>query len=233
MKKTLGIIGGVGPLATMFLGEMIVRRTAADRDQDHVPMLISNNPRIPDRTAFILGESSESPVPVMIADGRKLVEMGAEVLAMPCNTAHSFYQELQEALPVPLIHMIDETAAEAKRQRAVRTGILATDGTLKTRVYQQACEKAGLEPVIPSDEVQRLVMSVIYDCVKAGEPVSASDWEKIDAQMKELGCDKVLLGCTELSVVRKELGLSDFYVDSSAVLAESAVKASGYELKKA
>ncbi|AQQ52467.1 cysteate racemase [Planococcus lenghuensis] len=231
MKKTLGIIGGVGPLATMYLGESVVRRTLASKDQEHIPMLISNNPHIPDRTAYILGESAENPVPVMIRDALKLVGMGAEVLAMPCNTAHSFYEQLQEALPVPLLHMVNETANEAKREGATRTGILATDGTLKTRVYQKACAEAGLMPIVPRADIQELVMSVIYKNVKAGEPVNAENWQKIDAYMRGAGCEKVLLGCTELSIVYKELALSDRYIDSSVVLAERAIEACGYEVK--
>ena len=93
-KKTLGIIGGVGPLATMFIGEMIVRRTEAEKDQDHVNMVITNNTNIPDRTAFILGESDDDPVPVIISDANRLHAAGADILAIPCNTAHSFFNQI-------------------------------------------------------------------------------------------------------------------------------------------
>lgn len=109
-KKVLGIIGGVGPLATMLLGEMIVRRTVASVDQEHVQMVITNNTSIPDRTTYILDRSKKNPVPVMISDGQKLKSIGAEVIAVPCNTAHSFYEEIQKGIGLPVIHMIQETA---------------------------------------------------------------------------------------------------------------------------
>lgn len=115
-KKTLGIIGGVGPLATMFIGEMIVRRTAAETDQEHVNMLITNNTTIPDRTAFILGKSEENPVPVIVSDAKKLEAIGAEILAIPCNTAHSFYEEIAQETTLPVINMIEETAKYAKKK---------------------------------------------------------------------------------------------------------------------
>ena len=113
-KKTLGIIGGVGPLATMFIGEMIVRLTDAEKDQDHVNMVITNNTNIPDRTAFILGESTEDPVPVIVSDAHRLEQAGAEIIAIPCNTAHSFYEEIDEGTTLPVIDMIRETAMRAK-----------------------------------------------------------------------------------------------------------------------
>lgn len=96
MKKTLGIIGGVGPLATMFLGEAIVRLTKAATDQEHVHTIIDNDTTIPDRTAFILGKSNDNPVPVIIRDAKKLADFGADLVCIPCNTAHTFYEEIQQ-----------------------------------------------------------------------------------------------------------------------------------------
>ena len=123
-KKTLGIIGGVGPLATMFIGEMIVRLTDAEKDQDHVNMVITNNTNIPDRTAFILGESTDDPVPVIVSDAHRLRVAGAEIIAIPCNTAHSFYRANPRRDRLPVIDMIGETAARAKQDGAEACGIL-------------------------------------------------------------------------------------------------------------
>ncbi|BAQ08743.1 aspartate racemase [Bacillus sp. OxB-1] len=231
-KKTLGIIGGVGPLATMYIGEMIVRRTAAEKDQDHVNMVITNNTNIPDRTAFILGESEDNPVPVLISDSRRLEAAGAQVLAIPCNTAHSFYSELQESTQLPIIDMVSETAMRAKELGADRVGILATSGTITTEVYQLACERNGLTPVIADPETQEIVMSVIYDDIKAGRPASREKWDLIEQAMKEADCDKVILGCTELSIVREELQLGKEYIDSLLVLADTAIERCGYEVKR-
>lgn len=229
-KKTLGIVGGVGPLATMFIGEMIVRRTKAAKDQDHVNSIITNNTRIPDRTAFIMGDSKDNPVPVMIADMEKLTSIGAEILIIPCNTAHTFYEELQQGTAVPVIHMIRETMKRAADEGAVKVGILATTGTVTSEVYQQAAKECGLEPVLPSKEIQEKVMSIIYDNVKAGKAADRDKWCDIENYMEAHGCDRIVLGCTELSIVKKELDLPDFYLDSLIVLAETAILACGYQL---
>ncbi|XKE95967.1 amino acid racemase [Metaplanococcus flavidus] len=229
-KKTLGIVGGVGPLATMFIGEMIVRRTKAAKDQDHVNSIITNNTRIPDRTAFIMGRSEDNPVPVMIADMAKLSSIGAEIIIIPCNTAHTFYDELEMGSPVPVIHMIRETMKRAAQQGAVKVGVLATTGTVTSKVYQQAANEYGLEPVLPSPEIQEKVMSIIYDNVKAGKNADKDTWREIVNHMENQGCDRVVLGCTELSIVKKEMDLPDFYLDSLIVLAETAILSCGYEL---
>lgn len=229
-KKTLGIIGGVGPLATMFIGEMIVRRTAAEKDQDHVDMVITNNTSIPDRTAFILGESQENPVPVIVSDAKRLQEAGVEIIAIPCNTAHSFYDEIQEGTELPVIDMIRETAMRAKEKGAHRVGILGTTGTISTGIYQAACERFDMIPIVPDAHIQSIVMSLIYDDVKAGYPADPEKWLIISQAMEEAGCDQVILGCTELSIVRKELNLTEC-IDSLYVLAETAIERCGYKLK--
>jgi aspartate racemase len=229
-KKVLGIIGGVGPLATMLLGEMIVKRTKANTDQQHVNMVITNNTSIPDRTTYILDRSKANPVPVMISDAAKLKSIGAEVLAVPCNTAHSFYHEIQQGADMQVLHMINETAKRAAQIGAKKVGILATTGTLTTSVYQLACQNAGVQPIVPDEETQEMVMSVIYDDVKAGRPVDFLKWQQIINKLEGLGCDRIILGCTELSIVKKELNLDETYIDSLMVLAESAILACGYEL---
>lgn len=231
-KKTLGIIGGVGPLATMLIGEMIVRLTEAEKDQDHVDMIITNNPNIPDRTAFILGKSEEDPVPVILADAQRLTVAGADILAMPCNTAHSFLGQIEEGAVLPIIDMVGETAARAAQGGAKRIGILGTTGTITTGVYQSACERYGMTPIIPDAHIQPIVMSLIYDDVKAGKPADREKWSTIRGAMEEAGCDKVILGCTELSVVRQELGLGDEFIDSLLVLAETVIERCGHTVKK-
>lgn len=229
-RKTLGIIGGVGPLATMFIGEMIVRRTAAKTDQEHVNMIITNNTMIPDRTAFILGESEENPVPFILSDAKKLETVGAEVLAIPCNTAHSFYDEIQQETVLPVINMIEETAKYAKNKGAQRVGILGTTGTISTGIYQDACIRLGMEAIVPDEETQSLVMSLIYEDIKAGKPANLEKWQTIRRAMDEANCDEIILGCTELSIVRQELQLTDC-LDSLLVLAETAIEKCGYQVK--
>lgn len=230
MKKTLGIIGGVGPLATMFLGEMIVRQTKASKDQEHVHTIIDNDTTIPDRTAYILDQSKENPIPYLIRDAKKLATAGADIICIPCNTAHTFYDDLQYSSPVPVIHMIRETAKRASSLEAKRVGILATDGTIAAGVYQRALLEVGIEPIIPDERTQKEVMSLIYDYVKAGISVTYEQWYKIEQAMWALKCDNIILGCTELSIINKELKLNKRYIDSLIVLAESAIVYCGYDL---
>lgn len=229
-KQTLGIIGGVGPLATMFIGEMIVRRTKAKTDQEHVHTIIDNDTNIPDRTAYILDKTKENPVPVLIEDAKKLASVGADIIAIPCNTAHTFYDELAEGSPVPVLHMIRETAKRAHDLGAKRVGILATTGTLTSRMYQNALQEFGITPVVPDASMKEKVMSIIYDYVKAGKDVTKEDWQPIEDAMLALHCDRIILGCTELSIVNRDLQLSKKYIDSLIVLAERAILACGYEL---
>lgn len=229
-KQTLGIIGGVGPLATMFIGEMIVRRTKAKADQEHVHTIIDNDTNIPDRTAYILDKTKENPVPVIIEDAKKLASVGADIIAIPCNTAHTFYDELAEGSPVPVLHMIRETAKRAHDLGAKRVGILATTGTLTSRMYQNALQEFGITPVVPDAGMKEKVMAIIYDYVKAGKDVTKEDWQPIEDAMLALGCDRIILGCTELSIVNRDLKLSEKYIDSLIVLAERAILACGYEL---
>lgn len=230
MKKTLGIIGGVGPLATMFLGETIVRQTKASKDQEHVHTIIDNDTTIPDRTAYILDHSKENPIPYLVKDAEKLASAGADVICIPCNTAHTFYDDLQGASPVPVIHMIRETAKRALSLGAKRVGILATDGTIAAGVYQRALTEVGIEPIISDESTQKEIMNLIYDYVKAGKSVTSDQWMKIEQAMCELDCDNIILGCTELSIINKDLHLSSQYIDSLIVLAESAIVTCGYEL---
>ncbi len=229
-KQTLGIIGGVGPLATMFIGEMIVRRTKAQKDQEHLHTIIDNDTNIPDRTAFILDNTKENPVPVIIEDAKKLASVGADMIAIPCNTAHTFYDEIQEGSPIPVLDMIRETAKRASELGAERVGILATTGTLTSHMYQDALEEYGITPVVPDNEMRAHVMSIIYDYVKAGKNVTQDDWQPIEDAMLALNCDRLVLGCTELSIVNRDLKLSNLYIDSLIVLAERAILACGYEL---
>ena len=230
MRKTLGILGGVGPLATMLIGEIIVRLTKATCDQQHIHTIIDNDTSIPDRTAYILGYSDNNPVPAMQQNAKKLASVGVDLLIIPCNTAHSFYEDICAASPIPILHMIVQTAKRANERNAQRVGILATDGTVKSGVYQSALQQFNLEPILPPADIQAQVTSVIYDYVKAGKTVTMDIWKKIEDAMCDLQCDCIILGCTELSIVNRELQLQHMYIDSLVVLAEAAIVACGYEL---
>lgn len=230
-KGKLGILGGMGPQATELFYRRVVELTAAERDQEHIETLILSDTKMPDRTAAILSGDTAPVYARLLSDARFLEDWGAGCIAIPCNTSHTFVPRLQKELNVPIINMIAETAAVLKEQGAKRVGILATDGTIKMGLYHAACQALGIEAISPPGEIQRLVMSVIYDEVKGGRPVSGDKLSAIDTALIELGCDHGVLACTELSVCRGWETLKCKYLDALEVLARRCVERCGYPLK--
>lgn len=228
----VGVIGGVGPQATAYFLDMVVRLTAAERDQDHLDMVVLNHASIPDRTAFILGDSDEDPGPVMAEDARRLAAFGVDFLVMPCNTAHHFTREIEDAVDVPLVSIVDETVAEVGRRVPGRAavGLLATTGTVRAGVYQRAIEAAGARTVLPDEQGQASLMRIIYDGVKAGRPVDVEEFRALVAGLRAQGAQAVVLGCTELSVVAADFDLlaqDAGLVDSLDVLARRTIERAG------
>ena len=231
LPKVLGILGGLGPMATVYFYEMLTRHTQAARDQDHIDVIINSRATTPDRTSYILGQSAENPFDIMAADAARLVTFGADVIAIPCNTSHYFVDRIQQEIGIPILHMIRETARTLVAQGKRRPAILATDGTIRTGLYQKECAAFGLEAAPPEPAVQRLVMSIIYEEIKRGERGSREKFAQIDRALASMGCDCAILGCTELSVFRSYHSLPPFYVDAMEVLAELAVVRCGKQLR--
>ena len=230
MRRAVGVIGGVGPMATVYYMQRVIEMTKADSDQEHINMLVLNDCDIPDRTAFITGRSSEDPLSVMIEDAKKLEDAGCDFVVIPCNTAHYFYDELQESVQIPVVNIVEETIryAKARVQDLSCVGIMATTGTIVTGTYQKYAENAGLSSVIPDEDGQEALMSIIYDGVKAGKPVSRAQFDAIADSLRERGAQCLILGCTELSVLKRDLSINDPDVlDSIDVLAAETVRRSG------
>lgn len=203
MSKKLGILGGMGPEATASLFERIVKKTPAKSDQEHIDITIFNDPSIPDRTSFLLGcEGAEDfTVPLKIKI-KQLEELGCEVIAIPCSTSHVRYNSIASTLTkATLLHMPRIAAHAAKRLGAISAGILATDGTIQFELYQNALLEANIHPSIPSQETQEQVMEIIYSYVKAGKTVPEELKANVLSELQKKGCDSVILGCTELSVI--------------------------------
>ena len=231
MNKKLGIIGGLGPMASAQFMEMLTAMTGAETDQQHIEAILYSRPATPDRTAFLLGRSPDSPLPVMIETGKKLEEMGAEVLAIPCMTAHSFYEQLQAAFRAQLINPITGSAELLKAHGIRRAGIMATDGTLQVGLFQHALNEAGITPVVPEPESQRDVMRMIYDQVKSGLPADLETFHAVAHAMRVQGAECIILGCTELSVIRQQQKIGTGFLDAMAVLAANTISACGYPVK--
>lgn len=220
-------------MASQLFYKMITEKTAASKDQDHINMLILSDAGMPDRTAAILSGETQAVYERILADGKLLETSGCKGIAITCNTAHYFADMAAPQLKIPIIHMIRETAKETAKRCAGggRAAILATDGTIRTGLYQNALEQEGVEAYTPTEEGQRLVMHVIYDCIKSGLPADMEAWTQLERELKEAGCSCALLACTELSVVREQEGLDDFYIDPMEVLALRCIEFMGKELK--
>ena len=230
-EQKLGILGGMGPQATQVFYQFVLDRTDAARDQDHLPALILSDTKMPDRTAAILSGDTEALYRRLLGDAKLLEQCGCTAVAIPCNTSHYFADRLQGELSIPIIHMIRETAAALAAQGKKRPGILATDGTIQTGLYQKECAALGLEAVAPDPASQKLVMSIIYDEIKQGERGSREKFAQIDRAIRAAGCDCAILACTELSVFATYYTLPPFYLDAMMVMAERAVERCGYPLR--
>lgn len=217
--KILGIMGGLGPISGAYFYELLCRHTLAEKDQDHIDVVLSGSATTPDRTAFILSRSSESPLPRMISDARKLEAFGADAIVIACNTAHYFIDEVRASVNVPVPSIIHETVDYIKSTGIKKVGIMATNGTISAGSYQSECYSSGLEFILPDKEHRNLLMELIYDDVKSGNSNAYEKLQIISEHMKKRGCDAAILGCTELSVVNSANRKNEFLIDSLEVLA--------------
>lgn len=230
--KTLGIIGGLGPMATAYLLELIINMTDAKTDQEHIDAVVFNRPDVPDRTAYILDHSKPSPLPALQETARTLEQLGAGLLCTPCVTAHYFHRELAGSVSIPLLHMPRETAAELQKAGRKKIGVMATDGTIQSGLFQSAFSDFSLAAVLPSERGQAKVMSLIYDDVKAGHKPDERKFREVSEELYSSGADCIVLGCTELSMLKK-YGISDSNcLDALEVLAKRSVEECGGKLKE-
>lgn len=226
----IGILGGMGPEATLYLFQRIIKNTEAVRDQDHFRVLIDNNPKIPDRTPAILG-LGENPLPLMIDSVKNLERAGADFIAIPCVSAHYFIEELRKGIAIPVISIIDEVAGEIKKRlpEIKRIGLIATTGIVRAGLFQDRLTEMGVEVLVPTGEAQEnLVMSAIYgeSGIKAGF-ISSENKEKIlqsSNEMIERGAEGIIGGCTEVPLVVQQNDTEVPFFDSVDILALAAIR---------
>lgn len=229
MKKTIGILGGMGPMATADLFGKITALTDAAGDNEHIRIYIDSNASIPDRTAAIL-DGGEDPVPAMADSLRKLELCGADCVIMPCNTAHYFLPRLEALTELPFLSMVEAAAGACRERFPGKTiGILGTTGTLSTGLYQRALAAAGVPFLVPEEREQAALMEVIYQGVKAGAPPSRyrEAFCSVTEGMAARGADCFLLACTELPLAVQALGLDLPRVDPTEELAKAAIRFCG------
>jgi len=223
-KKTIGIVGGMGPLATADLFRKIVLHADVKSDQEHPRVVIDSNTDIPDRTAALLHGGAD-PTPELQKSARYLESIGADVLIMPCNTAHGFYDAVAAAVRIPVLHMIRLTR-DALIARGVKTaGLLATDGTVRTGVYAHAFEGSGVSLLTPDEAGQAAVMDIIYNGVKAGDAShDAAAFRASCETLLDRGAETLILGCTELPLALELYGLDLPATDPTLELALGALR---------
>lgn len=222
--KRLGIIGGLGPMATAYFMRRIIEMTDAATDQENIEMVIYNVPSIPDRTGFILGRNPESPLPKIIELANKLERDNVDYIAMPCITAHYFHDQLADSVYIPVSNGIKEAAQYISERGIKKVGIMATDGTASMHLFDSVFKNYDISCVYPDEECQKLVMSIIYDDIKANKPVKMDEFELIKLQLLGQGAEVVILGCTELSIVKRDNDVGPKVLDIVDVLAADCVK---------
>lgn len=231
--KTVGILGGMGPLATADLFNKIVTLTDAKSDNEHIHVIIDNNTEIPDRTDYIIN-NGKNPLKHMIKSAQRLEMMGADVIIMPCNTAHYFYDEIIKYIDISFINMIEETAKEVKRiyPSLKKIGLLATEGTCKAGIYDKIFDKYDLELVKSSSDKQRYITELIYDIKKGKAHINLQGFYIVLDELKNSGVDIFILGCTELPVAFQMYNIEEEYIDPTRILACRAIEYAGKKVKE-
>lgn len=236
MKDFFVVLGGMGTMATESFVHQLNKQTVAKKDQDYLNYLVVNYADIPDRTAYILNQSDESPVPYLKENLKELTPLNPDFFVITCNTAHYFYDELQNVTTIPIKHMpkltLEEVAKNAAGEKQ-RVMILATSGTIKSGVYsKEFSEYPNLEAIIPDEKLQAEVMKLIYQDIKESNYLNFDRFEKIvKTSIEDSKCDQVILGCTELSLMQDKYPIVNYpVVDAQQVLVQNVLKE--YQNKK-
>jgi len=214
-------------MSSVYFYEMLTSHTYAERDQQHLNIILSSRADIPDRTDFITDKSRDNPLPAMQAEVDKLCSIGAEVIAIPCNTAHYFYDGVSKASAVPVLNIIEETVAYCKYLGLSRVGVLATEGTTLSGAYRAVMDREGIEYVTCSEEDQNIISQIIYGAVKQGKEPDLDKFLCVADSLTAHGCERIILGCTELSLIKRNFRLGTRFIDSLEVLAIKAITECG------
>jgi len=232
MEKVIGILGGLGPEATVFIFQTILQHTPASKDQEHLRILIDNNPKVPERLPAILG-SGPDPVPMMVSSIQALTRAGAEFIIIPCVTAHYFLPELRRKITLPILSMLDEAALQisASRPAIKMIGLLAAEGTMKVGLFQNRLSQEGIQTIIPEGddraEVQNYIFKIKDTRSKHDRKEILKKFGEIGERMIVRGAQAILIGCTEISIVVNPDSFAVRGFDALTILARAAIREAG------
>lgn len=222
--KTVGVLGGMGPKATVYFQDLVIDNSKALKDQDNINMIITNHATIPDRTSYLLDNSKDNPIPYLISDAKLLQKCGCDFLVLTCNTSHFAYDEIVKNIDIPLINMPKEVCDIINNNSNIhKVGLMATKGTIISHVYEKYLNK---ELFVGDDNLISKVMDLIYNKVKCGLSVNKEEFEKVLNEYYNHGCDIIITGCTELSCIIKDLKMFDNpkIIDSMKVLVDKTIE---------
>lgn len=223
-EKIVGVIGGMGPEATLDLFYKIIKNTKAEKDQDHIHLIIDNYPQIPDRTAYLLGKG-ENPLPYILKSAKNLESLGVSAVCMPCNTAHYFIDEIRKNLYVPFLSMVESVIEEIKEnyKNVKNVGIVATKGTIIGKVYEKPLKKEGFNVIIREDLLDDM-MKIIYS-IKGGLIEKNKDlFLKVVDEYIKSGSEIIIAGCTEIPLLFPYIKTKTPIIDSTLCLAKKVIR---------
>ncbi|EMF0499250.1 TPA: amino acid racemase [Enterococcus hirae] len=226
MENFFSILGGMGTMATESFVRLINHRTKASKDQEYLNYVLFNHATVPDRTAYILDREQESPIPYLLDDVEKQNLLKPNFIVLTCNTAHYFFDELQAATEIPILHMPREAANELVRQNTTgKVAILGTEGSMKAGIYEKEVRQLGFEAVIPDAQLQAKINHLIYHDIKESDYLNKELYYEILAEaVARFDCEKIILGCTELSLMQEYVGENEYpVIDAQSILADQTI----------
>lgn len=226
MENFFSILGGMGTMATESFVRLINHRTKASKDQEYLNYVLFNHATVPDRTAYILDREQESPMPYLLDDVEKQNLLKPNFIVLTCNTAHYFFDELQAATEIPILHMPREAAHELVRQNTTgKVAILGTEGSMKAGIYEKEVRQLGFETVIPDAQLQAKINHLIYHDIKESDYLNKELYYEILAEaVARFDCEKIILGCTELSLMQEYVGENEYpVIDAQSILADQTI----------
>lgn len=226
MENFFSILGGMGTMATESFVRLINHRTKASKDQEYLNYVLFNHATVPDRTAYILDREQESPMPYLLDDVEKQNLLKPNFIVLTCNTAHYFFDELQAATEIPILHMPREAANELVRQNTTgKVAILGTEGSMKAGIYEKEVRQLGFEAVIPDAQLQAKINHLIYHDIKESDYLNKELYYEILAEaVARFDCEKIILGCTELSLMQEYVGENEYpVIDAQSILADQTI----------